>query len=165
MRYVIASTARSRSFWLSKALSYLEEICLHDPLRDITNLGDIPRCSGFIDTGIVFFKDKFLSLYPYMPIIVIERPVEEVVKALKKKSLPSDWAYLAQERLEELKQRAVLVVPYNKINKSGELIWNACQIPYDFDENWWTTMCTLNLQCEIKRMESHPLFPSLEGVN
>lgn len=151
MRYIIGALPRSRTYWLSQALSYLEEVCLHDPSLDY------PRCSGVSDTGAIYHQEEIVLKYPKASWIVVDRPIDQVVKSIKKMGHPSDWVYSGEEKLEEAKKKAVLVVPYNKINSMGPAIWEACSIPYDFDKNWWSTMCTVNLQAKI----NHNLVASL----
>lgn len=150
MRYIIAALPRSRTYWMKEALTYLEEVCLHDP--SVSSL-DYLKCSGIADTGAVFHQEELELKYPKASWIVIDRPIEQVIKSIKKMGHPSDWVYSMEEKLEEAKKKAVLVVPYNKINSMGPAIWEACTVPYDFDKNWWSTMCSVNLQADLNHAQ------------
>ncbi len=87
MAFVIFALPRSRTAWLSRFLSYGEWFCGHEELRHVRSLDDVRAwfSQGQIGTaetaGAPWWRllERFA---PYSPVVIVRRPVDEVVDSL-----------------------------------------------------------------------------------
>lgn len=150
IRYIIASTPRSRSYWLSKTLSYQDEVCLHDPVADVDNLVDLPVCHGIVDTGVAFFYDQMRVLHQDAVWIVVKRNLDEVKRSLARIGVPTRAVDALAFFMKDIEKRAELVVPYDDLDKMAPDIWRVAGIREKFDPDWWSYMKQRNLEAPIE---------------
>ena len=89
LQYIVFSLPRSRSFWLSNFLTVRGKICGHD---EMVNCGSIAEAvevfndlRGSCETGAVLGWKLIRKLWPELKIVVVFRPLGEVVESLGKK--------------------------------------------------------------------------------
>ena len=85
--FVIFALPRSRTAWLSHFLSYGGWLCGHDEARHMRGLGDVKAWfaqpnTGTVETAIAHWWRLLPSLAPHAKVVVIRRPVAEVVDSL-----------------------------------------------------------------------------------
>jgi len=159
--FIIYALPRSRSFWLSKFLTYGDWYCGHDEARHARSLGDIKSWfsqpqTGTVETGAA----PFWRLVPKgVKTVVIHRPVVEVVESLARLGFDPNAMFpvmAAQARkLEQIAARVpgALQIDYNELAFPGycKAIFEHC-LPYEFDQGWWEFLKDVNLQANIPAM-------------
>lgn len=157
----MAALPRSRTYWLSRALSYRDEVCLHDPFQKHESLNQIPDSAGIVDTGSTILYPVLKQIYQDAIWIVIDRPVKECKWSLARLGIPDSGMDAAALSLQEIKKRAKLVVPYHRINDMGKQIWETAKIPYPYDREWWLNTCSLHMEEVIIPHRASPLVTHL----
>jgi len=102
--------------------------------------------NGMADTGVSMYFSSVARMYQDVNWIVIDRPLKDVKASLARIGIPTWGMDALASSLKRVKERAKLIVPYNKIDDMAEEIWRVAQIPYEFDKEWWATMKQQNLQ-------------------
>lgn len=164
--FLVLALPRSRTYWLSKFLSYGDYECGHDGLRYLRSMEDVriwlaQDHAGSCETA----GAPWWRLIPEdMPVVVVRRPVSEVVDSLLKIDLEGIGGYDRPDltrRMEKLDakldqieaRRKVLSVSYDSLSteKTCKRVFEHC-LPYEFDDKWWASMAVRNLQCNMRAM-------------
>lgn len=173
--FIAYSLPRSRSYWLSKFLTYGDWDCTHDQLRFLRTPDDIkswivqPNC-GTVETGAA----PFWRLIPFMPTVVIRRPLDEVIASLHK---TGDFEPITlrkameklDHKLDQIERRVpnVLSVNYDDLNSEAtcKAIFEKC-LPYQHDHKWWKKVSKLNLQINMTHLirYCHANLPQMEKL-
>lgn len=127
----------------------------------IDSIADIQNCNGLIDTAIGLFFEDFAQLYQDINWVVIERPLDDVKSSLARIGWPTWGTDALAKSLVKVKERAKLVVPFKDIDKRAPEIWKVCEIPYDFNRKYWTSMSKQNLQYTALPEKEPVLFKEL----
>ena len=138
--YVIYALPRSRTFWLSRFLTYRDWNCGHDELLHCRSMDDVGSwlgqpCTGTVETNAA----PFWRLVPYMKTVVIRRPVDEVVDSLRKLGFQTDQdnftSYIRNldRKLDQIERRVpnVLSVSFDelKTEEACKRVFQFC-LPY-----------------------------------
>jgi hypothetical protein len=158
--YIIYSLPRSRSFWLSKFLTYGDWQCGHDELMHCRSLDDVTawlsqECTGTVETSAA----PHWRLAQHVTTVTIRRSVGEVIDSLRKMNV--EWNGNLPEiiegldrKLDQIEKRIPCIsIPYWEL-KSEDVCKQLFEylLPYKHDINWWATLDAMNLQINFKHM-------------
>lgn len=160
--YLILALPRSRTFWLSRYLSYADRHCGHDESRYMRSIDDIKAFykqanTGTVETNICQFWRLAVDLVPNLKVITIRRPVDEVLQSLEAQGfnlnsdLPRRIRYL-DSKLNQVEKRVpgVLSLPYKSLleeTSCARLFEHCLDLPCD--PNWFAIMNKMNLQIDM----------------
>ena len=159
MSYVILALPRSRTAWLSKFLTYGEWSCGHEELRHLRSLDDVKSwftqdCTGTAETA----ASPWWRLLPKTKIVLIRRPVGEVVESLMALGIAFDRTKLEEafayhdRKLDQIAARMpCLSVDYAALETAETCakVFEYC-LPYAFDEAHWKRLAGENVQCDMR---------------
>jgi hypothetical protein len=163
--FVVFALPRSRSFWLSHALSYGEYHCAHEQSRHFRSLDDVRAWlsqdfTGAVETMAAPWWRMVSRFRPDMRVLVVRRPVDEVVDSLMRLDMRGVCAFdpavlrRQMQRLDakldqiECRMANVLSVRYCDLDTEAPAIFEHC-LPYAFDPAWWGTIQPINLQASM----------------
>ena len=160
--FVIFALPRSRTAWLSKFLSYGDYICGHEELRHCRTLDDVRTwfkqpCIGSAETAAAPFWRTLGKIAPDAKILVVRRPIEDVVESLRRLPLQFDWDHTIRElkaldrKLDQIEARLdCLSVQFADMDREDTCarIFEHC-LPYAHDHNHWQKWDWTNVQCDM----------------
>ena len=176
--FVVLSLPRSRSFWLSRFLTAGGWQCGHDELRHCRSLDDVRSwlaqpLTGTVETAGAAFWRLLAQYAPDARLVVLRRPVAEVVDSLSHLGFDAAVTRPAMQRLDaKLVQVAsrvpgVLSVTMAELDDEAACarVFEHCTgLPHSTE--WWRTIAPLNLQTDmpatIRYFEAHK--PQLEKL-
>jgi hypothetical protein len=163
--FLVLALPRSRTAWLSRFLSYGDVICLHEEARHLRSMEDVKSWLnqpfvGSVETAIA----PFWRLLTNARIVVVRRPVEEVVESLLRAgtTLPrSNLTCLISRldaKLDQIQSRltGVLTITYEELDTP-----EGCRRVFEFtlqrpfDEAWWRFLAPINIQAPVWGMERY----------
>lgn len=156
--FIVFALPRTRSFWLSKFLSYKGLVCEHDYL-DLIDLE--PWMIGTIETGQIPFWRDIKKTYPDAKVVTLRRPIHEIVSSLQEMEVPrkesdiiDDMEYLSicMDNLERA-YPDTLTVTYEELDTEEgckKIFEFIMQVP--FDREWWLSMKDENLQVDKNKV-------------
>lgn len=178
--FLVLSLPRSRSFWLSRYLSYGGWTCGHEELRHVRSLDDVRSwlslpCTGTCETAAAPWWRTLRDLAPDARVVVVRRPVAEVEASLLRLGIGFEQPMVGQAlrkldaKLDQVAARwpGAMAVPYADLvqEEACERIFCYC-LGLPHDPAWWRAMAALNLQCDlaamIQYMQAHR--PQLDKV-
>lgn len=161
--FIIYALPRSRTYWLSRFLSYGGWACAHDELRHARSLDDVwtwfrQPLTGTIETAAAPFWRLLATHRPDMRTVVVRRPISEVVESLLRQGFQFDAVeatrMIAQfnRKLDQIEARVpgTLSVTFDDLANESVCarVFEYCLgIPHNPD--WWRLMAPLNLQTDI----------------
>ena len=178
--FIIYGLPRSRTFWLSKFLTYGDWVCGHDEIRHMRSLDDVKSwlaqpCVGSAETAGASWWRLAQKLSPDIRTLVVRRPVGDVVDSLMRMPLGFDRVGLTtflislDRKLDQIEHRVpgTLSVRFNDL-RSEEIcrrVFEHC-LPYKHDPAWWQAMDRLNLQVDMRACIRHyqAFKPQLENL-
>lgn len=154
---------RSRSYWLSRYLSASGWLCGHDELRHCRTLDDIriwlaTPFAGAVETAAAPYWRLLRAWQPDAHVVVLRRPVGEVLDSYRRLGLPFDRPHLAAiltqlaAKLEQIAARwpGVLVVEHAALAEESTCaaVFNHCigQLP---DPTWHAALAPVNMQTDM----------------
>jgi GNAT superfamily N-acetyltransferase len=160
--FVVFSLPRSRTFWLSRYLTYGGWTCSHDEARYVRGVGDVTSwlsqdLVGAVETGASPFWRLLLQIRPDARIAVIRRPVAEVIESLLATGIQFDRPALAQgmarldRKLDQIERLPnVLSVSYADLNQEATCarLFEHC-LGLSHDHDWWSRLAPMNLQVNL----------------
>jgi len=157
VNFVIFSLPRSRSFWLSKFLTYGHWTCGHDVCLNFENLEDLRKYysqerTGSCETGAMEYYKVFRQLVPELKFVVVRRELDEVKKSLWKFGITLDDAESKLEALREIsKLPNTLTIHFDKLDipSSARALWEFV-LPVPFDNQWFNYFKSRNLQINMR---------------
>lgn len=161
MSFIIYGLPRSRTFWLSRFLTYGSWRCGHDEIRyarsldDIKSWFDLPN-TGTIETAGAPYWRYVQQHFPHVKPLVIRRPVEDAINSCLRTGLFNAeilhrTMVRLDHKLDQIEQRLdVVSVQYDdlKSEETCKQIFEHC-LPYRHDHDWWQTMDQMNLQINL----------------
>lgn len=158
--FIIYSLPRSRSFWLSRLLTYGPWVCGHDQIRYGRSLRDVASWfdqgyAGTVETAAA----PFWRLAPSTAkVVTIRRDPEEVMWSLLALDLPFDTSALRHQllrldaKLDQIEARVpgVLRVGYRDLDLEdccAEVFEHCLGLPHDPD--WYRATAQFNLQVSL----------------
>lgn len=161
--FIIYSLPRSRTFWLSRFLTYGDWVCGHDEARRARGLDDVrawfeqPNI-GTVETAVAPWWRLVQKYQPDIRTVVVRRPVAEVVDSLLRAGLDVDPTVLSRamsrldRKLDQIERRApnALSVRFADLESEGVCaeVFEYC-LPYRRDPAWWSGMAPLNMQISL----------------
>jgi len=164
--FVIYALPRSRTYWLSRFLTYGEWTCGHDEIRHLRSLHDARAWFeqarvGTIETAAAPFWRSLREYAPEARIAVVRRPVEDVLESLSGIGLQFDPAFMRSHltrldcKLDQIEARVpeCLSLTFNELQTVAGCvkIFEHC-LPYRFDAGWWSHLAPINLQINFAAM-------------
>ena len=158
-KFFITGFPRMRSAWFANWFTTGPIRCLHDGTMGLESLAQyynrlqhVPApIVGDANSAIPFFWDQLAERYNNPPIVLIVRPVDEVM-AFGKKIGRIDWILPLKEAIEDLSLHyPVKVVPYYEIEDRLQEIWEYCVGQHTYDEDRTEMLSKLNVQADISR--------------
>lgn len=166
MKFIVYGLPRSRTFWLSRYLSYADYECGHDVVRHLRSLEDIKSyfampSTGACETAAAPFWRLVQQYQPDIKTVVIRRPIDDVIDSLMKQPITYDRALLTplimhmDNKLNQIERRVpnVLSVPYADLaqEETCKAVFEHC-LGYQHDPAWFHMMAPINLQCDLPKM-------------
>ena len=157
--FIVYALPRSRTFWLSKFLTYGAWYCGHDEARHVRSLDDVASWFKLPNTGTVeTAAAPFWRLLPPMRTVTVRRPVDEVVWSVQRFGLGLDWDKFARTmraldaKLDQIEKRVpnVLRVTFEELRTEA-----ACHAVFEHclglrpDPAWWQHLAPINLQVHL----------------
>jgi hypothetical protein len=159
--FLILALPRSRTYWLSRFLSYGPWSCEHDQLRHLRSWEDLATWwtipfNGSVETnGMTFWR----LIPPHVRVVTIRRPVDEVLESLLHLGLPFDQQILRlglarmDQKLDQLEARrpGVLSLQYHCLQSESicRELFEHC-LGLEHDSNWWLALAKMNLQTNLQ---------------
>ena len=174
-RFLVMGLPRSRTYWLSRFLSYRDHHCAHEQARYIRGLIDA-RCwlsqeaTGSAETGVARWWRLIRHLQPDIRMVVVRRPVGEVVDSLLRLDLGGVCTFnrTALTGLLEKHDRAldrverdcpgVLSVRFHDLAEEAtcQAVFEHC-LPYEHDHWWWARLAPQKLECDMRALMRYVL--------
>lgn len=161
--FIVLSLPRSRSFWVSKFLSFREWSCGHDDARFFRGMDDVRSwlsqdCVGSAETAVSPFWRLIRAIRPDANIVTVRRPVGEVVDSILATGYPRDRESLTAQmtaldkKLDQIEKRVPGVLSVKFANLKQEQVcaelFEHC-LPYKHDSAWWSHAAGVNLQVNL----------------
>ena len=162
--FVVLALPRSRSFWLSRALTYGDWSCGHDELRHARSLDDVRAWlsqpfTGTVETAGAPHWRLLRQMCPDARVVVLRRPVDEAIESWMRIDWRGTGAFDRQtvertfRRLDaklaqvEARVPGVLSVQSADLGNEGVFarVFEHC-LGLPHDPLWWRAMVALNLQ-------------------
>lgn len=161
MTFIVYGLPRSRSYWLSRFLSYGGWHCGHDELRRARSLDDVKTWfaqphTGTVETAAAPWWRLVQEFRPDIRVAVVRRPLAEVVDSLAKLGFPPDntAVFMARydRKLDQIERRVPGALSVSFADLATEAacarLFEHC-LPFKHDPAWWAGMAPLNLQTDM----------------
>lgn len=161
--FIVYGLPRSRTYWLSRFLTYGDWTCGHEETRHFRTIEDIKSwaaqpCIGTAETGAAPWWRLADSMFPDMPVVVVRRPVDQVLASLANSGLSFDRPAMARNlsaldrKLDQIKRRVPNAISVQFSDLANEAtcakIFEHC-LPYKHDPAWWSLLSPMNLQINL----------------
>jgi hypothetical protein len=159
--FIVYALPRSRTFWLSRYLSYGDWACGHDEIRHLRSLDDVHSwfsqpCIGTVETAAAPWWRLVQKMRPDIRTLVIRRPVTEVVASLARYGVDPAISRTLMGRLDrkldqiEARVPGVLSIGFNELasEEGCARAFEHC-VPYRHDPEWFALMAPRNLQLNL----------------
>lgn len=148
--FIVMGLPRSRTFWLSKFLSYRDCHCGHDQLQHMRSLEDVQTWwtqpnVGTVETAAAPF---WRLLPPGIRIVTVRRSAEDVLASVMRALPRCDPTHMlgvlraADRKLDQIERRipGVLRVEFDALATEATCarVFEHC-LPYPHDPEWWAT--------------------------
>jgi len=146
--FVVLALPRSRTYWLSRYLSYEPWICGHDELQHMHTLDDIS--TWFTQPHIGTVETAASPFWRLLPkdarIAVVRRPVDDVLASLARQGVAGDGVTAlvtnCDRKLDQIERRVpdVLSVRYDGLAREDvcAALFEHC-LGQRHDHKWWRT--------------------------
>jgi hypothetical protein len=164
--FIVFGLPRSRTFWLSKFLSYREWTCGHEEslrmrsLQDVRSWLNLP-CTGSAETAAAPWWRLLAEMRPDTRAVIVRRPVAEVVRSLLATGVQFDGDALAvamqrlDTKLDQVAARwpGALSVNFHDLANEDTCarVFEHC-LPYQHDHAWWAAWAPINMQINFIAM-------------
>lgn len=161
--FVVFALPRSRTAWLARFLTYGPWQCGHDEVRHLRSLDDVTSWlaqpySGTVETAAAPFWRLLTALRPDARVVVVRRPVADVVASLMALRLGCfDAAALGvamrrlDRKLEQIERRVnALSVAYADLDTEmacARVFEHCLGLPHD--PAWWDAISAVNIQINL----------------
>jgi hypothetical protein len=149
--FIVLALPRSRTYWLSRFLSYGDWHCGHDELQHMRSLDDVQTWFtqpnvGSVETAAAPFWRLLRRYQPDIRIVTVRRSIEDVLASVTRAVPGCDptavsrllWA--ADRKLDQVETRmqGVLSVRFKDLADEATCaeVFEHC-LPYDHDPVWW----------------------------
>ena len=164
--FVVFSMPRSRSAWLSRFLSWGDWHCGHEELIHARSLEDVRAwlsqpCTGTVETSAAPFWRLLRRTRPDVRVVVVRRPVDEVVASFMRLPLGYQEATLVplmrrvDAKLAQIERRipdALSVSFADLATEDGcRRVWDHV-MPYPHQPDWWAAVSLVNIQIDMRAL-------------
>lgn len=164
--FVILSLPRSRSAWLARFLTHGDWLCGHEEIIHCRSLDDVTAwlgrpCTGSVETAAAPFWRLLLKLRPDARVVLIRRPVAEVVESMMALDLGFDRSALnaamlrLNRKLDQIERRVpgAVVVDFAGLadEQTCARLFEHC-LPYKHDAAWWAAVSAINIQIDMGQL-------------
>lgn len=148
--FIVLGLPRSRTYWLSRFLSYGSWHCGHDELQYCRSLDDVKTWFKQPDIGTVeTAAAQFWRLLPKdAKIVTVRRPVEDVLDSVMRILPVCDMAAMdktlraVDRKLDQVEARilGVMRVEFSDLTRESGCakVFQHC-LPYPHDHDWWAS--------------------------
>lgn len=164
MTFLVLGLPRSRTAWLSRFLTYGDHICGHEELRHCRSIDDVKSWlsqshMGSAETAASPFWRLLLRLAPDVRVVVVRRPVAEVVESLAAfgfdRPVMEPMMRRLDAKLRQIVKRVpnVLEVTFDGLNDEAtcKAVFEHC-LPYAFNKAHWARLSRENVQCDMRAL-------------
>lgn len=165
--FIVFGLPRSRTYWLSRFLSFGDYECSHEQVRFIRSMDDVRAwlsqdCTGTAETAAAPWWRLVRHFRPDIRVLVVRRAIDDVVESLMRLDMrgvcqfdrPRLRSQLA--RLDryldviEHKMGNVLSVEFDDLGDE-QVCAHAFEhcLPYRHDVVWWASMAAVNMQADM----------------
>ena len=163
MSYIVLALPRSRTAWLSRFLTYGDWTCGHEELRYMRSVADVQAClarsrHGSAETAAMSGWRLLETLSPATKIVIIRRPVGEVVDSLLAipgiawdRSALTRLMVAGDRKLDQIEARLpVMSVQFAELAREDvcAAIFEHC-LPYAHDQDHWRRLDRTNVQIDV----------------
>lgn len=158
LAFIVFALPRTKSYWLSRFLSYKGLVCEHDYLdRNFDN----PWMIGTVETGQVPFWRDIKVEHPLAKTVTVRRDFDQIADSLEKLDLPvsrSDMLILMEyltvcmDNVERLYPDTLAITYDDLQTEEGckKVFEYIMEIP--FDREWWLSLKDQNLQVDTIKL-------------
>lgn len=158
-KFVILSLPRSRTAWLARFLSYGKRRCGHDVALDCDSVAGfrakLAGLDGTVETGAVIAWRAIRANLPDVRLIVLKRPVAEVLESFGRLGMVSDVLTAEMRERAHLldqcgAQAGVETIIFRDLADPAacnRLFETCLEEPSDFE--WWESLADRNIQIDI----------------
>ena len=165
--FIIYALPRSRTYWLSRFLSYGDYECSHDQIRHVRGPDDVKAWLsqdfvGTAETGAARWWRLVQHYRPDIQVVVVRRPLREVLDSLLRLDMRGVCTFerevLARglAKLDCCLDRIAQEVPgaisvsFSGLNTEAVCanVFEHC-LPYDHDPDWWGHLSRINMQANM----------------
>jgi GNAT superfamily N-acetyltransferase len=161
--FIVFAMPRSRSAWLARFLTFGDWHCGHEELLHARSLDDVKSwlsqpCTGTVETAAAPFW-RLLRHYPGVRVVVVRRPVDEVVASFLRLPMGFDEAKLVtlmrrvDAKLAQIERRmpdALSVTFADLATEDGcRRVWEHV-MPYPHQPAWWAACDPVNIQVDMR---------------
>lgn len=173
--FLIYALPRSRTYWLSRYLTYGDWQCGHDELVHARSMADVKSWLSQPATGTIeTLAAPFWRLAKDIKSVVIRRPVDEVLHSLANQGFRIDQPMISHikrldAKLDQIEHRVpnVMSVEFKSLTSEDIIkqIFEYC-LPYQHDPVWYNSMRDLNLQINMNHVRRYvqAYWPQLEKL-
>lgn len=171
--FIVLGLPRCRTFWSSKFLTYGRYHCWHEQAPHLRSLEDAQGWlsqdfTGTAETGIASWWRLILRYRPDIRIVVVRRPVEEVVESLMRLDMQGVCTFdrdaltkglrRIDAKLRQIEHCApsVLAVQFADLDREDVCarVFEHC-LPYPHDHAHWASLARTNLQASMPALMRH----------
>jgi hypothetical protein len=168
--FLIFALPRSRTYWLSKFLSYGDWSCSHDELRHMRTLDDVRawlklEFVGSVETSGAYWWRLLAHYRSEARVVVIRRPVDSVVESLMaldmrgscmlERGVLTKAMQKLDAKLDQIEARIpnVLSVQFDDLERESACarVFEHC-LPYSHDQAWWAELSPVNMHINFPTM-------------
>lgn len=161
--FIVFALPRSRTAWLAQFLSYRDWACSHDEIRHARSMDDIRSWfsqsnTGTAETAAAPWWRTVQQISPDIRVLIVRRPVQDVVDSLMRLGLPFDRDRLTTEmerldrKLDQIERRMKNVLSVSFYDLADEdvckQVFEHC-LPHQHDPAWWERMSPINIQVNM----------------
>lgn len=160
--FLVLGLPRSRTAWLARFLSYPPWSCGHEDARHLRSMADVrswlsQSYVGSAETSLARWWPLIPKIAPELRIVVVRRPVGEVVDSLMRLGFAFDRERLTgvMRKLDHALDQVERHIPCLRVT-FAELAGEAhCRRVFEhclgqpFDRDWWLSLADDNIQCDM----------------
>ena len=172
--FIIYALPRSRTFWLSRFLSYGGWTCGHDEIAHIRSLEDVKAwlnlpATGTVETAGAPWWRLVQEMRPDIRTVVVRRPIADAMHDLLTRTGQAFdeaalWAQMRRldAKLDQVERRVpgVLSVGFDDLNAEAACaaVFEHC-LPFRHDPAWWAALApirlTINFPAQMRYYQAH----------
>ena len=161
--FIVFGLPRSRTYWLSRFLTYRNWTCAHDEARHMRSIEDVKSWLsldyvGCSETSAAPYWRLVRRFRPDARVVVVRRPVAEVVESLLATGIGFDRQVLTANlrhydaRLDQIAARVpgALSVTFDELKgeQACARLFEHC-LPFPHDHDWWSRMAALRMVGDV----------------